>query len=180
MSRKMKTCPVCGEDFYQLKRKCCPHCGVALTIVRGKLMTVKEVIEAKRKQGDSKAVLNHYLKLMRAQGSYLTLLVGTTNWIRELCFARALITDSYKFLGYNDRRDLDPTQFAIAALDYMFDDDGKRNWLKGKNSLQTCNGGMFFKTAPDVLKKITQAEQQDRADRLFSVQPSIIGVPVLG
>jgi hypothetical protein len=180
MSRKMKTCPVCGQDFYQLKRQCCPHCGVALTIVKKKLLTQAEVIEAKRKQGDSKAVLNHYLSLMRKQGSYLTLPIGTTAWIKELCFAKALITDSYKFLGYNDRHDLDPTQFAIAALDYMFNDQGRSAWLKDKNTLRTCNGGTFFQVAPLVLKKIAQAEAQDRADRLFSAQSPIIGVPILG
>ncbi len=180
MTAKPKTCPACGQDFYQRQRNCCPHCGIALVLVRNKLMTVEEVREDKRRKGDSKAVLTHYLARMREAGSYLHFPVGTTAWVQQLCFAKALIGDAYKFLGYNSRKDLDPTEFAIAAMDAMFDDEGKRAWLKSKDSLRTCNGGMFFKTAPDVLRKIAQSEDQAKADRLFSVQSPMVGVPILG
>jgi len=172
---KAKTCPECSDRFFRRSRGCCPHCGVELVIPRsGRVVT-------RREYGDRVKIFKHFSQEYMAPRRTFFGAKGSKLYITQLGFASRLIADACLYLGYNSRFDLDPTEFAIQCLDYLFSARGWTNYASRIDTILMCNGRAFWAIAPKVLIAIEKTENDDAIQTLHSGNiNNQIDVPVLG
>jgi hypothetical protein len=104
---------------------------------------------------------------------------GSQSWINQMAFANKVITIAAKFLGYNGRKDVDPTEFAVLVIEEIFV-SSSGSWIAQEPTILRCNGGTFYNHAPSVLRRIEAEEKKANAEgrRLRDIQPSLESLDV--
>ena len=163
----VKICPLCGSGFEKRKKGGCPACGEQLEVFHGRAMTPQERERIRKDLGNPDAVWMAFVNNMHRRDSrWMPPPKGSTAWVAERKLVKNLISAAVKFIGYHNRLDdIDSTSFTVRVIDLIFVDPGYASWVHKIQSLQQCNGRVFWGAAPKALKHIDGEEARLRLDR---------------